>query len=88
MRKKQALLNIEYIVSSYANGISDCNYPILKEKEAIEYVKSQLYDIKVTHNGSVVEMEEGICKDLKFLSNEVLDEMIVEMCKELGIIDF
>lgn len=89
MKENQARQNIEYILDGYVNGMYDCGvemYPRLNEQEVLNYVKEELYDIKVTDEGASCYMGEGICDNLKFLSNEVIDKMILEYAKESGVL--
>ena len=89
MKENQARQNIEYILDGYVNGMVDCGedmYPQLNEKQVIDYVKYELYDIKVTGNGESCLMLDGVCDDLKFLSNEKLDKMILDYAKECGVL--
>lgn len=89
MKEEQARLNIEHILNGYVNGMTDCGtemYPQLDKDQVIEYVKHELYDIKVSKHCESVYMEDGICDDLKFLSNTVIDKMILDYAKESGVL--
>lgn len=89
MKLEQARQNIEYILYGYANGMSDCGeemYPHLTKDQVIDYVKQELYDIRVTGDGESCQMLKGICDDLKFLSNTVIDEMILKIAKESEVL--
>lgn len=86
---EQARQNIEYILYGYVNGMNDCGeemYPHLNEQEVIDYTKRELYDIKVSGNGESCIMGTGICDDLKFLSNDTIDNMILEIAKEAEVL--
>lgn len=87
MKMNQAKQNIEYIIDGYVNGMYDDeeNYPVLTNEQVIKYVKDEMYDIKVQNHGETCYMGDGICDDLKFLSNEVIDKMIIEYAKESGV---
>lgn len=89
MKENQAKQNIEYILDGYVNGMNDCGeemYPHLNEEQVIKYVKEELYDIKVSRHGESCMMGTGICDDLKFLSNEVIDKMILDYAKESEVL--
>lgn len=89
MKENQAKQNIEYILDGYVNGMNDCGeemYPHLDHNQVIDYVKQELYDIKVSGHGECCMMGTGICDDLKFLSNEVIDKMIISYAKESGVL--
>ena len=88
MKLEQAKQNIEYIIDGYVNGMLDdpYNYQKMSSQQVIDYVKDELYDIKVANYGESVLMATGICDDLKFLSNEVIDKMILDYAKEAGVL--
>lgn len=89
MKLEQAKQNIEYILDGYVNGMNDCGeemYPQLDKEQVIEYVKQELYDIKVSGHGESCQMGNGICDDLKFLSNEKIDAMIISYADECGVL--
>lgn len=89
MKESQAKQNIEYILDGYVNGMVDCGeemYPHLDEYQVLDYVKQELYDIKVSGHGECCRMLDGICDDLKFLSNEKINKMILDYAKESGVL--
>lgn len=89
MKENQAKQNIEYILDGYVNGMNDCGeemYPHLDEGQVLDYVKQELYDIKVSGHGESCMMGTGICDDLKFLSNEKINKMILDYAKESGVL--
>lgn len=88
MKENQAKQNIEYIIDGYVNGMYDdpYNYQKMSEHQVLAYVKDELYDIKVARHGETCLMSQGICDDLKFLSNNTIDNMILDYAKEAGVL--
>lgn len=86
MKIEQAKQNIEYIIDSYVNGMYDDDYPQLSVEQVLKYVKEEMYDIKVSGHGETCYIGDGICDDLKFLSNEVIDKMILDYAEGSGVL--
>lgn len=84
-KEKQLRLNAEEIIYEYENGIHDCGYEQMTEEELIKYVLSQVYDIKSNGDGVILE-GKGICNDLKFLGNEKIHQVILEIGRQTDVL--
>ena len=85
LRKAQLIENIEYLVSGYENGMYDFPemYKPLTKEEVIDYVYSQMFDIRVYDGGEMVKMGNGISDDLKFYGKENIENLILELSKSI-----
>lgn len=84
-RLNQLRENIEQVVDEYFNSMTDYpeEYPALSKEECIKYVKDQIYDMKA--NGGMTRYQKGICDDLKFLGDEVIDNEILEYAVDIMV---
>lgn len=87
-RQKQLENNVNAILGLYENGMTDYGteeYPPMTEDELVEYVTSQIYDMKDYGNGRT-QYKEGICKELKFIGNKKIRETILTLASEYSIL--
>lgn len=89
-RQRQLENNLNALLGMYENGMSDCGlteYPQMTEKEVIDYCKTAggIYDMMDNGCGHTI-YRPGICKDLKFLGSEYINDKILEIAAECGIL--
>ena len=89
-RERQLENNINAMLGMYENGMSDCGleeYPQMTEKEVLTYCKTAggIYDMMDNGCGHT-RYQAGICKDLKFLGTEYINERILTIAAECGIL--
>lgn len=75
--------NINHLLGGYENGISDCGYeefPQMTMEELVEYVYSQVFDIRDDGYGTTA-YGEGIADELKFLGTTNIKKIIEQMCE-------
>lgn len=89
-RQRQLENNIYSLLGGYENGMSDYGleeYPKMTEKEVLDYCKTAggIYDMMDNGFGYTV-YRAGICKDLKFLGSEYINDKILEIAAECGIL--
>jgi len=87
-RQRQLENNLNCIFGMYANGMCDNGeeeYPRFTEDEAIRYAKSQVYDIWDSGSG-MTRFGRGICKDLKFLGNDYIEDRILAIATECDVL--
>ena len=85
-RKKQLINNIEALVYEYDNGINDgVSEPFKSEDELVDYVYSQIFDMKDNGEGST-RYADGICDDLKYLGRDYIVSEIKRIGNEAGVV--
>ena len=87
-RQRQLEHNLDWILGGYMNGMTDCGeeeYPKLSDDEAIQLCKNEVYDMWCSGHG-MCHYEKGICKDLKFLGNDYINDRILTIAAECGIL--
>lgn len=86
VRKKQLINNIEDLVYTYDNGISDgVEEPFDSDDELVDYVYSQIFDQKSDGQGGT-RYANGICKDLKYLGRDYIVSEIKRIGHEAGVV--
>ena len=85
---KQLRNNVDNVVGGYLWSQVDYGeeeYPNLTEQEWFEFCTSEIYDMK--NNGSGFTMyAKGICDNLKFLGNETIRKVIIEIADSEGLV--
>ena len=89
-RQRQLENNLNALLGMYENGMSDnglTEYPQMTAKEVIAYCKGAggIYDIMDNGMGHTM-YRAGICKDLKFLGTEYINDRILDIAAECGIL--
>ena len=85
---KQLRLNVEELVYGYLNGQTDCGtdmYPNLTPEQWFDYCVPEIYNMYVKAQGSTW-YRDGICDNLRFLGNDTIREVIVEIAKGEGLV--
>ena len=85
---KQLRNNVEQVVCEYLNGQVDYGeeeYPNLTEQEWFDYCIYEIYDMKSNGHG-ITRYANGICDNLKFLGNDVIRKVIIEIANGEGLI--
>lgn len=85
---KQLRNNVESVVGIYLNDQMDCGeeeYPNLTEQEWFDFCVPEIYNMK--YNGSgITKYADGICDNLKFLGNNVIRKVVVEIADSEGLL--
>ena len=85
---KQLRNNVERLVYEYGNGQSDDgveDYPNLTEQQWWDYCVPDLYDFMDDGHGRTL-YAKGICENLKFLGNDTIRKVIVEVATGEGLL--
>lgn len=85
---KQLRNNVESLVGGYLNSQTDYGekeYPNLTEQEWFDYCVVEIYDMKDNGCGRTL-YANGICDNLKFLGNETIRKVIVEIADSEGLV--
>lgn len=87
LKHQQLINNIECVVYEYLNGMNDepDTYKSLTPEQLIDYCYKEIFDIKDNGNGSTI-MRTGICDDLKFLGNQLINDEILRIGEEAGVL--
>lgn len=89
VREKQFRMNLDAIISEFINSRSD-GYEGFEENltadEWWEWVMFDVYDMKVIQPG-FIRYCDGICKDLRFLGNVKMREIILEEARSNGLLE-
>lgn len=84
---KQLRNNVDQIVGEYLNSQMDYGeeeYPNLTEQEWFELCTAEIYDMK--SNCGCTWYGNGICDNLKFLGNDVIRKVIIEIASSEGLV--
>jgi hypothetical protein len=60
-------------------------YPNLTEQEWFEFCVPEIYDMK-NNGGGFTMYTKGICDNLKFLGNETIRKVIIEIADSEGLV--
>lgn len=85
---KQLRNNVDNVVGGYLWGQVDYGeeeYPNLTEQEWFEFCTSEIYDMKCDGRGCTW-YGDGICDNLKFLGNDVIRKVIIEVADSEGLV--
>lgn len=85
---KQLRNNVEQVIGEYLNSqmdYGDDEYPDMTEQQWIDYCTSEIYDMKSDGIGGTW-YGVGICDNLKFLGNDVIHGLIIEMVDAEGLL--
>jgi len=77
----QLVQNIDYVVGSYLNQMSDYDDPPLSREELLEMCKDEIFDIM--NDGVSCRHEKGICDNLRSLGDALIEEKILEHGKDV-----
>ncbi len=80
--------NVETLVYEYGNGQTDCGkeeYPNMTGHQWFNYCVPDIYDM-INDGCGCTRYINGICKELKFLGNEVIYNVIVDIADEEGLL--
>ena len=85
---KQLRNNVERLVFEYGNGQCDYgteDYPNLTEQQWWDYCVPEIYDMKNDGGGRTL-YAKGICDNLRFIGNERIRALIVEVAAGEGLL--
>ena len=84
---EQLRMNVQEIVWEYLNGQTDYPawYPNLTPNQWYDYCVPEIYNRMVISQG-MTRYAEGICDHLKFLGNQTIREVIVEVAGGEGLV--
>jgi len=87
LKHQQLINNLEQIIYGYQNGMNDDpeNYLPLTKEQLIKYCYAEVFDIKDDGNGTT-KLLKGICDDLKFLGNDLIQSEILRIGKEAEVL--
>lgn len=86
-REEQLRENLEELIYGYMNGQYDCgeeDYPNLTVEQWWNYCVPDIYNMRVNRGSAVYHV--GICDDLRFLGNEKIKEVIIDIASSEGLI--
>lgn len=86
-REEQLRNNLEEIIYGYGNGQSDWgmeDYPNLTKEQWLDYCVPEVYNMRCDKGKTIYR--DGICDDLRFLGNDKIKEVIMEIAGEEGLI--
>ena len=87
-RQRQLKNNLNTLFGMYENGINDYGeeeYPLMTEEEAIAYAIPDIYNMWDSGTG-MTRYADGICNDLRFLGRAYINEQIIKIAEECGVL--
>lgn len=85
---RQLRNNVNETIWMYLNGQMDEGeemYPNLTEQQWWEYCVPEIYNMQ-SDGGGFTRYADGICDNLKFLGNDVIRKVILEVADEEGLL--